>query len=87
MQANLLWISKPLEVEIIEANRAWLALELNNCRKCHFASFGSMFTEARGILSKMGNAKRGAFYQADDLLSVLEEASSVSGIRRMAIRG
>lgn len=38
----------------------------------------------RGILSKLGNAKRGAFYQADALLTVLEEASSVNGIRRIA---
>lgn len=40
----------------------------------------------RGILEKMGNAKRGAFYQASDLIAVLEEASSVKGIRRMASR-
>lgn len=38
----------------------------------------------RGILSKLGNAKRGAFYQADALLATLEEASSVNGIRRIA---
>ncbi|MBQ3338944.1 MAG: Fic family protein, partial [Atopobiaceae bacterium] len=35
----------------------------------------------RGILAKMGNAKRGAFYQAPDLIAVLEEASSLEGIR------
>jgi len=40
----------------------------------------------RGILAKMGNAKRGAFYQAPDLIAVLEEASSVEGIRRIAAR-
>ena len=40
----------------------------------------------RGILTKMGNAKRGAFYQASDLIAVLEEASSLEGIRRMASR-
>ncbi|WP_165044879.1 hypothetical protein [Adlercreutzia sp. ZJ138] len=38
----------------------------------------------RGILSKLGNAKRGAFYQAADLIVILEEASSIQGIRRMA---
>ena len=38
----------------------------------------------RGILSAMGNAKRGAFYQATQLLEVLEEASQLSGVRRMA---
>ena len=32
----------------------------------------------------MGNAKRGAFYQASDLIAVLEEASSLEGIRRIA---
>ena len=32
----------------------------------------------RGILAKMGNAKRGAFYQAPDLIAVLEEASSLA---------
>ena len=40
----------------------------------------------RGILAKMGNAKRGAFYQAADLIVVLEEASSLEGIRRIAAR-
>lgn len=40
----------------------------------------------RGILSKMGNARRGAFYQASELIDILEEASSLQGIRRMAAR-
>ena len=40
----------------------------------------------RGILQKMGNAKRGAFYQAGDLIGILEEASSLQGIRRIAAR-
>ncbi|MBR2684140.1 MAG: Fic family protein [Atopobiaceae bacterium] len=40
----------------------------------------------RGILQKMGNARRGAFYQATALISVLEEASSLQGIRRIAAR-
>lgn len=40
----------------------------------------------RGILSQMGNAKRGAFYQADELIGILEEASSLQGIRRIAAR-
>lgn len=40
----------------------------------------------RGILAKMGNAKRGAFYQAPDLIAVLEGASSPQGIRRIAAR-
>ena len=40
----------------------------------------------RGILSKMGNARRGAFYQASGLITVLEEASSLDGIRRIAVR-
>lgn len=40
----------------------------------------------RGILSKMGNAKRGAFYQAGELIGILEEASSLQGIRRIAAR-
>lgn len=39
-----------------------------------------------GILSKMGNAKRGAFYQASDLIEILEEVSNVQGIRRIAAR-
>ena len=38
----------------------------------------------RGILAKMGNAKRGAFYQTPDLIAVLEEASCVSKGRRFA---
>ena len=32
----------------------------------------------------MGNAKRGAFYLAPDLVAVLEEASSPEGIHRIA---
>lgn len=40
----------------------------------------------RGILSKMGNAKRGAFYQAGELIGILEEASSLQGIRRIVAR-
>lgn len=40
----------------------------------------------RGILSKMGNAKRGAFYQADELIGILEEVSSLQGIRRITAR-
>ncbi|MBQ9058611.1 MAG: Fic family protein [Atopobiaceae bacterium] len=40
----------------------------------------------RGILAKVGNAKRGAFYQAPDIIAVLEEASNLQGIRRIAAR-
>ena len=40
----------------------------------------------RGILAKMGNARRGDFYQASELLAILEEASSVQGVRRIAAR-
>ena len=40
----------------------------------------------RGILTKIGNAHRGAYYQASDLIEILEEASSVQGIRRIAAR-
>jgi Fic family protein len=36
-----------------------------------------------GILKKIGNAERGVFYQAPELIDVLEEASSASGIRRL----
>lgn len=40
-----------------------------------------------GILKRMGNAKRGVFYQAPELVEVLEKASSLEGIRRMLIKG
>ena len=40
----------------------------------------------RGILARMGTAKRGVFFQAPDLIAVLEEASSPDGIRRIAAR-
>lgn len=40
----------------------------------------------RGILAKIGDAKRGAFYQAPELIAVLEEASNLQGIRRIATR-
>lgn len=36
-----------------------------------------------GILRPVGNAQRGVFYQADELIDVLEEVSDVRGIRRM----
>lgn len=36
-----------------------------------------------GMLRAMGNRRRGEFYQADALIEVLEEASSLPGIRRM----
>lgn len=36
-----------------------------------------------GILRPLGNKKRGAFYQADDLIDILEDASSLPSIRRM----
>lgn len=38
----------------------------------------------KGILTKTGNARRGAFYQASALLEVIEEASDIKSIRRMA---
>ncbi|MGN0287292.1 MAG: Fic family protein [Atopobiaceae bacterium] len=40
----------------------------------------------RGILTRMGTARRGVFYQATELIAVLEEASSLQGIRRIAAR-
>ena len=40
----------------------------------------------RGILEKIGNARRGIFYQSPSLIAILEEASSLGGIRRMAVR-
>lgn len=40
----------------------------------------------RGILKKMGKVRRGAFYQAPALIAVLEEASSLQGIQRIASR-
>ena len=36
-----------------------------------------------GMLRPMGNRRRGVFYQADVILSVLEEVSSMQGIRRL----
>ena len=40
----------------------------------------------RDILAKMGNAKRGTFYQLPGLIAILEEASGMQGIRRIAAR-
>lgn len=39
-----------------------------------------------GILRPMGNRCRGIFYQADELIEVLEEISSIQGIRRIMAR-
>ncbi len=36
-----------------------------------------------GMLSPMGNRRRGVFYQCDELIAVLEEVSSMQGIRRI----
>ena len=38
----------------------------------------------RGILTRMGSARRGVLYQASDIIDVLEEVSSLSDIRRMS---
>lgn len=40
-----------------------------------------------GMLRPIGTVRRGIFYQADDLIGVLEEISSVTGIRRVLARG
>lgn len=37
-----------------------------------------------GILKPLGNAQRGDFYQASELIAVLDEISSMAGIRRLA---
>ena len=56
-------------------------------RKRHFRAVHEPQDGRRGrVVAKMGNAKRGAFYQACDLIAVLEEASSLEGIRRIAAR-
>ena len=36
-----------------------------------------------GILKPLGNARRGDFYQASELIAILEEISSMAGIRRL----
>lgn len=36
-----------------------------------------------GILRPMGNRQRGEFYQADELIAILEDVSSMPGIRRI----
>ena len=36
-----------------------------------------------GMLSPMGNRRRGVFYQCDELIAVLEDVSSMQGIRRI----
>lgn len=36
-----------------------------------------------GILRPIGNRHRGVFFQADELIAILEEASSLPSIRRM----
>lgn len=40
-----------------------------------------------GILRPIGNRMRGAYYQADDLIDVLEEISDMQGIRRVLASG
>ena len=40
-----------------------------------------------GILRPIGNKHRGAFYQSDELIDVLEDASSLPSIRRMVSGG
>ncbi len=36
-----------------------------------------------GILKPMGNRRRGIFYQCDELIQILEDVSSMEGVRRM----
>jgi len=38
----------------------------------------------RGILTRMGNARRGVLYQASDIIDVLEEVPNLPDIRRMS---
>jgi hypothetical protein len=38
------------------------------------------------MLTPMGNRRRGVFYQADDLLDVLEQMTSRPAMRRMLAR-
>lgn len=38
-----------------------------------------------GMLTKMGNARRGVFYQASDLIDVLEEVADKEGVRCSAL--
>lgn len=40
-----------------------------------------------GVLRPIGNRHRGAYYQSDELIDVLEEASSLPSIRRMVATG
>ncbi len=40
----------------------------------------------RRILERTGTERRGVFYQATELIAILEEASSLEGIRRIAAR-
>ena len=42
---------------------------------------------AYGMIRPMGSRRRGEFYQSDDVLAVLEDASSMPSIRRMLARG
>ena len=37
------------------------------------------------MLRKVGNAHRGVFYQADEIIDVLEEISGTQAIRRMRV--
>ncbi len=40
-----------------------------------------------GILRPIGNRRRGVFYQADELINLLEEVSSAEGVRRVLATG
>lgn len=40
-----------------------------------------------GIVRPIGNRRRGEYYQSDDLIAVLDEISSVQGIRRLVATG
>ena len=40
-----------------------------------------------GMLRRVGSARRNVFYQADDLVDVLDEVSSVRGMRRLLSGG
>ena len=38
------------------------------------------------MLRLLGSRRRGDFYQSDELIDVLEEISSMAGIRRMLVQ-
>lgn len=80
-QGSSMWRLPPLLVEQPVVDSAYLAERLGITRRAAMQLVARACE--RKILRPVGSRKRGEFYQADELIGILEEAASLPGIRRV----